>query len=68
MNKAADTKLLTAPSIINIPKPSIAIYGIAKDSPLQLLPLFYTRFPIYHIQGDHKFKIEVYNDREFSVF
>lgn len=63
INSAVKTKLLTAASVEEIPRPSVAVYGVAADSELQYLPLLFTRYPIYHIQGDHSFKVEVYGKK-----
>lgn len=60
MNSAAKSKLLTAASIDEIPKPAVAVYGISSDSILHLLPVIFTKYPIYHIAGDKPFSVEIH--------
>ena len=46
----------------------MAVYGIGEDSELHFLPLSFTRHPIYHIQGDHEFKIEVHTSKGVNTY
>lgn len=67
INNAVKTKLLTAASVEEIPRPAVAVYGVAEDSELQYLSLLFTRYPVYLIQGNNSFKIDVFGKKTEST-
>ena len=60
MDSAIDAKLPTVNTINDLKKPAVAVFGIKEDSPLQLLTLKFSRFPIYHVLEESEFKVEVH--------
>lgn len=60
MNSALDAKLPTVNTINDLKAPAVAVFGIKEDSPLHLLTLKFTRFPIYLVLEDSPFKVEVH--------
>lgn len=51
ITQAVNTKLLSAASAEEVVTPAVTISGIAEDSELHLLPIIFTRHPIYLIPG-----------------
>jgi hypothetical protein len=44
----------------DIPKPSVALFGIDEIGELHVLPFFFTALPVYHIKGQGQFKVQVF--------
>lgn len=65
IKKAQTTTLSSLPE--EIPNPSVIVRGIANNSPLQLLPLLYTRFPIYSAEGE-SFEVSVQNGKQSNSY
>jgi hypothetical protein len=60
MDKVVDTKLTKVSSLEHIQKPGVAVFGISEDSPLQKLAVKFTKYPIFWIEGESEFKVEVH--------
>lgn len=65
IKKAQTTTLSSLPE--EIPNPSVIVRGVTNDSPLQLLPLLYTRFPIYSAEGE-SFEVSVQNGKQSNSY
>ncbi len=50
IKSAKDSKPITAGSIAEIPSPSVVIYDPSETTSIKLLPVLFTRYPIYHIR------------------
>ena len=63
MDNALEAKLPTVNTINDLKTPAVAVFGIKKDSPLQLLSLKFSRFPIYQVLEESEFKVEVHEKK-----
>lgn len=57
MRAATSSRLKTLQKKEDIKRPAIAVFGIDEHSPLHLLPLVFTRFPVYQILSESSPKV-----------
>ena len=67
MTKAKDHRLPTINTIEDIERPAVAVFGIDETSILNLLPLKFSRFPVYLVLEKSEFKVEVH-EKKFARY
>jgi hypothetical protein len=47
--------------------PAVVISGVSESSDFQILPIIFTRHPVYHVAGDD-FKVEIHSKKGVQAY
>ena len=67
IEKVISSKLATIKNKDDVTRPAVLVYGITEDSSLQRLAYKFEKYPIYWIEGESEFKVEVL-DKKYAQY